>query len=443
MATTTVTKTHTVIKKSKMKRKSDSPFRVTRGKRLGSNDGVNTVSPAILPYISDAFVSSKRLRTSKLHKSSESCSSLARKGSDPSSSNNSSSRSGDTQTSSDRSGGSPSTTSEDNRRRSDTPSPQVSYALADPVAPFVEDPTPSNIRDRRTHHRRAPKKLSLSFVPKAHLNAIAYRERLMSPKSKQRQGRDGILVDPLTPTDQRRGGPVLSEVVKRPSPKSLREARIKRFSQPTTLHSEHSALHDSHSVRPFASYIPTPERSRSNSRVSINNSGHQMRMFKGRANVNVTVANVSTAEIASYVRDGYVVDIISPFIVRKLPMSRNTRALVKRYVRWGQAQIDTGLVKTLQANVVDNESPWQQWAYISRLNMSDIGRDGRRRTLTRIDESVEDESWTVLLVPLRKGQADNLRGKLQTRLAGDEDTSTRRRSLGSEIANFVEKPNRL
>lgn len=195
-----------------------------------------------------------------------------------------------------------------------------------------------------------------------------------------------------------------------------------------------------HPARAFASYVPTPERSRANSKAAAIGSEHDAQMRKERANVEVRLANISIPGIAKYARNGYVVDIVSSFIVRELPMSHSTRVLAKKYIRWGQVEFMTGITDTTKWDRVDSGDPWQQWAYISRLPMADIGRDGRRRTLTHIDEDAEEKSWTVLLVPLRAWQADDLREELLAHPIKDADTRSRRQSLGSEIANSIRYP---
>lgn len=379
-----------------------------------------------------------------------------RGGSDPSSSNGSSARSDSKRTSSDIS--EEYRVAEDRRNRSNAPSPDdlsqrpISTDVNLGAAFYQRKGARNNGRHGNIRPRRKPKRLNLSFVPKPQLNAIAYREGSLSPLG--RVGHRKALKDTHSTHQFRLARTHVGrsqrtdeywKATKRPSPKSLREARLRRLSQiqATQSHSELESIHEDPQRTRFASYVSTPERSRSNKELTLADTTSPPKAKlnaasrRPRADVKIRLSNLPVYDIARYARDGYVVDIVSSFIVRGLPMSRQTRDVAKQYIRWGQAQIATGIVNIEHRQELSGGSPWQQWAYISRLNMAEIGRDGRRRTLTSVDDVAEEESWTVILVPLREAQAEGLREELLKRQTGGIEANRRRQSLGSDIANGI------
>ena len=75
------------------------------------------------------------------------------------------------------------------------------------------------------------------------------------------------------------------------------------------------------------------------------------------------------------------------------------------------------------------------WAYISRLRISDIGANGRRRTLTGGEMLGMEKSWDVVLVPLREVEAEELRELLEAEERTMEQQEIWWRDLETRMTN--------
>jgi len=237
----------------------------------------------------------------------------------------------------------------------------------------------------------------------------------------------------------------------RPSPETLRQARLKQLSR--TIHEiddELSAppvprdhhcppLLRGHHDAPKTPYNGRGSYSRPAATGAPDNgreppSPGRVNRARRRANVQIRPASLAIDRIVNLADRGYVVDILPWVAVLNLPLDTATRRVVKRYLTRDRGATTTGLGSRQMYHGSGAGSTFEQWCYISRLNMADIGLDGRRRSnnAAGLDES-KDERHNVVLVPMTASMAEDLRDRRYCK-AGEDETVSRKRDLGGNIA---------
>jgi len=232
----------------------------------------------------------------------------------------------------------------------------------------------------------------------------------------------------------------------RPSPRSLREARLKQLSQtireldaelsaPPLLRDHHCPpLIRSHYEAPRTPFNSQEQQACAPSGPSRPASPSPTSLPKRRVTVHIQVASLSAERIITLANRGYVIDILPSVAVHNLPLDTNTRLLVKRYLSRNRGTTITGFGRNQTRHDTTPGSTFEQWCYVSRLNMADIGLDGRRRSNNAArSDGKKDEKHNVVLVPLTAVMAEELRNLLY-RESKQERVMLRRRNLGTEIA---------
>lgn len=104
-----------------------------------------------------------------------------------------------------------------------------------------------------------------------------------------------------------------------------------------------------------------------------------------------------------------MVEILPPVTVELLPLSTEVRRKVEAYQNSTRQGVITG-IGPYQKYIPFEASETLSWAYVSKLRMSDIGADARRRTLPSTNGNYnEGERCSVALVPLNDVQLNDLR----------------------------------
>jgi len=232
----------------------------------------------------------------------------------------------------------------------------------------------------------------------------------------------------------------------RPSPQTLRQARMKQLSQtiheiddelgapplprdhncPPMLRSHHDAPKTPYNSRePYARSAATGAPD-GDSQPPSPGRAHRA---KRRANVRIRLASLAIDRIVNLADRGYVVDILPSVAVLNLPLDTRTRQIIKRYLSRDRGTTVTGFGSWQSYHSSGSGSTFEQWCYVSRLNMADIGLDGRRRSNNDAGSNgTKDEQHSVVLVPLTAGMAEELRDGLYGK------TKQGRTILDSEIA---------
>ncbi|KAK5938824.1 hypothetical protein PMZ80_009016 [Knufia obscura] len=318
-------------------------------------------------------------------------------------------------------------------------------------------------------HKKRPKKLSLDNLQKTEklhnqLNGIrAVRGSPTSAQARNSPGHEALpelsnmLTEdyiPLPQEDFDLASIPLTEAPLPPprrrsedhlSPKSLRQARLKQLSQtireiddelgaPPQPRDHHCPpLVRSHYDVPQTPFNSQEPQASAPSGPSQPTSPHTTHQPKRKPNVHIRLASLSHERIIGLANQGYIIDILPSVAVRNLPLDTRTRVLINRYISRPSGATITRFGPR-EARHVNAESTFEQWCYISRLNMSDIGANGRRRSNNAAGfDGGKDEKHNVVLVPLTTEMANELRDGLYNG-PKQEKVMMRRRSLGSKVA---------
>lgn len=317
----------------------------------------------------------------------------------------------------------------------------------------------------RSKTKKTPRRLSLEKVQTGLTKCQAVRESFSSHHAMDSAAHEAVATAaydhielpqngfdfasiPLTETPL---PPLRRRSEDRPSPQTLRQARLKQLSQ--TIHEIDDKLsappvpRDHHCPPLVRSYHDAPEtpynRHGSYSRQAATGapdngreppSPGRVNRARRRANVQVRLASLAIDRIVSLADRGYVVDILPSVAVLNLPLNTATRRVVKRYLSRDRGATTTGLGSRQMYHSSGAGSTFEQWCYISRLNMAEIGLDGRRRSnnAAGLNDS-KDERHNVVLVPMTASMADELRDRLHCK-AGEDEIVSRKRDLGCNIA---------
>lgn len=224
----------------------------------------------------------------------------------------------------------------------------------------------------------------------------------------------------------------------RPSPRSLREARLKKLLESmgeAELGSDTNALRDHHCMPLLGGHhqggscsaaehpcltshgAPGGDSDPNSPAQQLNRPDQEPRATE--PNVHFQLANLEAQRIADFAHQGYVLDILPSVAVQNLPLTPSTRQVVDTFLCHCRNGTIAGYGPYRRPCPPPVTNTWDQWAYVSRLAISDIGRDGRRRTLAHIIDEAhekENEKWQVILVPLSSRQAMQLRALLENKI---------------------------
>ncbi|KAK5070073.1 hypothetical protein LTR64_001907 [Lithohypha guttulata] len=283
--------------------------------------------------------------------------------------------------------------------------------------------------------RRRHKNLSIEVVPGRITDKFAIRGSLcVSPRATMQSPQAGV----TSPTQNSSGRQHRMQPPLRPSPRSLREARLKKLLKSmaeSELGSDTNVLRDHHCMpllrghyeggsrgaaerpRPVGHGAPSGDSDPNSPAQQLNHPDQEPRATE--PNVHFRLANLGAERIADFAHQGYVVDIVPPVAVQNLPLTPSTRQVVDTFLCHGRNGTIAGYGPYRRSCAPPTANTWGQWAYVSRLAISDIGRDGRRRTLAHTTDEIhakENEKWHVALVPLNSRQAIQLRGLLENKI---------------------------